>query len=175
MFTHARFVFSLSLLAPSQAGALHKLLSNFLTTFSISSNVLHSEQFSLVFDQFWNIWAAFSAQNWPCLHTSQCFSRQFMNFLWKRSQILSPLPRSPARADHGRKVHAAGPLGQRFFFWRKLKMTDEDSHSTDTSVSSAVRKVFLTTISLAHNRSFTRLILILIRGLRAPDYAAKLH
>ena len=25
---------------------------------------------------------------WPCFHISQCFSGQFMNFLWKRSQIL---------------------------------------------------------------------------------------
>ena len=54
-------------------------------------------------------------------------------------------------------------------------MTDEDSHSTDASVSSALRKVLLKTISLAHNRSFTRLILTLMLGLRAPDYAAKLH
>ena len=52
----------------------------------------NSEQFlSLVVFQFWDIWAAFSAcWNWPCFHIAQCFSRQFMNFLWKRSQILTP-------------------------------------------------------------------------------------
>ena len=51
-----------------------------------------SEQFLLlVFFQFWDIWAAFSAcWNWLCFHIAQCFSRQFMNFLWKRSQILTP-------------------------------------------------------------------------------------
>ena len=34
--------------------------------------------------------------------------RQFMNFLWKRSQILLP------GADYERKIHVAGLLGQRF-------------------------------------------------------------
>jgi len=64
-----------------------------------------------------------------CFHISPCFSRQFMNFLWKRSQI--PLPPG---ADHGCEMHAAGLLGQRFFL-KKFKLADEDSHSTDSSVS----------------------------------------
>ena len=66
-------------------------------------------------------------------------------------------------------------------------MADEDSHSTDTSVSGEVKKVILISILLAHTRIFTRLILMLMRsrlahtffgfncGLWAPDYAAKLH
>ena len=61
-------------------------------------------------------------------------------------------------------------------------MADEDSHSTDTSVSGEVKKVILTSILLAHTRIFTRLISILMRsrvthsffgsncGLWAPDY-----
>ena len=52
---------------------------------------------------------------------------------------------------------------------------DKYSPSTNTSASSAAKKVILITLLLAHTRSFTRLILILIRGLWAPDYAAKLH
>ena len=79
--------------------AFHKLLGKYLATSSISSNFFRfkqlciiSEQFLLlVFFQFWDIWAAFSAcLNWPCFHIEQCFSGQFMNFLWKRSQILTP-------------------------------------------------------------------------------------
>ena len=42
-------------------------------------------------------------------------------------------------------------------------MVDEDSHSTDTSVSGEVKKVILTAILLAHTRIFTRLISILMR------------
>lgn len=46
----------------------------------------------------------------------------------KRSRIASPGP------DHGRKIHAAGLLGQHSFL-RKYKIAHEDSHSTDSSVS----------------------------------------
>ena len=172
--SHARHGFSLSLVAWSQAEAFHKLLSYFLATFSIWSNFFRfvSEHFSLVLDQFWNIWAALSAQNWPCFHTSQCFSRKFMKFLWKRSQILPPLPRwgrSWVQSSCSRAARSA------VFFWRKFEMEDEDSHLTDTSVSGEVKKVVLTTTLLPHTRIFTRLILLLLCGLWAPDYAAKLH
>ena len=45
-------------------------------------------------------------------------------------KILTPLP----GADHGRTIKVAGLLGQRFL--RKIQnMVDEDSHSTDLSVS----------------------------------------
>ena len=47
-----------------------------------------------------------------------------MNFLWKRSQILS------SGADYGREINVALLLGQQFL--KKIqKMADEDSHSTD--------------------------------------------
>ena len=42
------------------------------------------------------------------VYISQCFSRQLMNFLLKRSQILLP------GADHERKMHVARLPGQRF-------------------------------------------------------------
>ena len=147
-------------------------LSVFGATFFVSRNVLHSEHFSLVLDQFWNIWAALSAQNWPCFHTSQCFSKKFMKFLWKRSQILPPLPRwgrSWAQSSCSRAARSA------VFFWRKFEMADEDSYLTDTNVSGEVKKVVLTTTLLAHTIIFTTLILILLCGLWSPDYAAKLH
>ena len=43
-------------------------------------------------------------------------------------------------------------------------MADEDSHSTDTSVSGEVKKVILKSILLAHTRIFTRLISIFMRS-----------
>ena len=67
--------------------------------------------------------------NWPSL---------------KRSQILLP------GADHGRKMYAAGLLGQRFLKenlkWRRKPVSGEEGHSTSL---------------LAHTRIFTRLILTL--------------
>jgi len=58
-------------------------------------------------------------------------------------------------ADQGRKMHAAGLLGQ-----RKCKMADEDSHSTDSSVSDDEGHSDPPTILLAHNRIFTRSIFL---------------
>ena len=70
----------------------------------------------------------------------------------KSSQILLP------GADHGRKMHAAGLLGQRFLkenlTWRTKPVSGEEGHST---------------ILLAHTTIFTRLILILTG---AHDYEA---
>ena len=67
--------------------------------------------------------------NWPSL---------------KKSQILLP------GADHGRKMHAAVLLGQRFLKqnlkWRRKPVSGEEGHSTSL---------------LAHTRIFTRLILTL--------------
>ena len=49
--------------------------------------------------------------------------RQFMNFLWKRSQILLP------GADYERKIHVAGLLGQRFlkenWKWRTKRVSGQ--------------------------------------------------
>ena len=116
-----------------------------------------SEQFLLlVFFQFWDIWVAFSAWlNWPCFHIAQCFSRQFMNFLWKRSRVLTPWG-----ADDRRKIQPGRPglIGQ-MVFWTKFKMVDVDSHLTDTSVWGEKGH---STILMAHNRIFTRIILILM-------------
>ena len=73
--------------------AFHKLHANFLQLLVFRATFcIISEQFLLlVFFQFGDIWAAFSAcLNWPCSHIAQCFSRQFMHFLWKRSQTLTP-------------------------------------------------------------------------------------
>ena len=53
-----------------------------------------------------------------------------MNFLLKKKERAKS---SPPGADHGRKMKAAGLLDQRL--QRKFKMVDEDSHSTDLSVS----------------------------------------
>ena len=39
----------------------------------------------------------------------------------------------PPGADQGRKIKVTGLLGQRFL--EKFKVVDEDSHSTDLSVS----------------------------------------
>ena len=82
---------------------------------------------------------------WPHFHISQCFSRQFMNFLRllisckKRSQILPP------GADNWRKIKVAGLLGRGV--QKKFKMVDEDSHSTNLSVSGEEGH---STILLAH-------------------------
>ena len=67
------------------------------------------------------------------------------------------------------------------FFLRKIKLADEDSHSTDTSVWGALKKVILTTILLSYIRIFARLIWYLCVvfthglncGLWAPDYRAE--
>ena len=78
---------------PTLPRAFHQLYANFLQLLVLRATFcIISEQFLLlVFFQFWDIWAAFSAcLNWSCFHISQCFSRQFMNFPWKRSQILTP-------------------------------------------------------------------------------------
>ena len=53
-----------------------------------------------------------------------------MNLL-KKVEKSSPPP--PPRADHGRKIKVPGLLVSGFS--RKIKMVDEDSHSTDLSVS----------------------------------------
>ena len=78
----------------------------------------------------------------------QCSNSSFL----KRSQILLP------GADHGRNMHAAGLLGQRFLKenlkWRTQPVSGEEGHST---------------ILLVHTRIFTRLILILTG---AHDYEA---
>ena len=118
MFTHARFVFSLSLLARSQAGAFHKLLSNFLTTFSISSNVF---AFWAFFSSFRLILKYLSRLLVLKIDLVSILHNALEDNLWiscekgARSSL-----RSPGGADHGRKVHAAGLLGQRFFFLKKI-------------------------------------------------------
>ena len=62
---------------------------NFVATSRISSNFIYSEQF-LQLSSNSEISEQFLFLNWPFFHTSQCFSRQIMNFLW-RSQTLPPL------------------------------------------------------------------------------------
>ena len=72
--------------------------------------------------------------------------------------FLKKEPDPPPWADHGRNMHAAGLLGQRFLKenlkWRTQPVSGEEGHST---------------ILLVHTRIFTRLILIL-KG--AHDYEA---
>ena len=70
-----------------------------------------------------------------------------------------------------RAVKSAAIFQENF---QKMK-EDKYCHSTNTSASSAAKKVILITLLLDHTRIFTRLILILTRGLWASDYAAKLH
>ena len=60
--------------------AFHKLLGNFVATSRISSNFMYSEQF-LQLSSNSEISEQFLFLNWPFCHTSQCFSRQIMNFL----------------------------------------------------------------------------------------------
>ena len=83
---------------PLLTRAFHKLLGNFLARSSISSNFL---RFKELLHNFWAIsltgflpilryLSSFWCLNWPCFHIAECFSRQFMNLLWKRSQMLTP-------------------------------------------------------------------------------------
>ena len=65
--------------------------------------------------------------------------------------VISYTPRTPLGQIHEHKMHAARLLSQRLFL-RKFKMAEEDSHSSDTSVSSEVKKVILTSVLLAHTR-----------------------
>ena len=60
--------------------AFHKLLGNFVATSRISSNFMYSKQF-LQLSSTSEISEQFLFLNWPFFHTSQCFSRQIMNFL----------------------------------------------------------------------------------------------
>ena len=65
----------------SEVRAFHKLLGNFLATSRISSNFF-------CFEQLFAFWAISSFL--PILRNRSSFRRQFMNFLWKRSQFLPP-------------------------------------------------------------------------------------
>ena len=135
---------------PSQKGshnpsrAFHKLLGNFLATSGIWSNFIISFRTTFCFlSNFSPSLVILRYRN-----SLKCLNSSFL----KRSQILLP------GADHGREMHAAELLGQRFlkenWKWRTKPVSGEEGHST---------------ISLAHTRIFTRLILILTG---AHDYEA---
>ena len=94
----------------------------------MSSNFSHSEQFLYSFLAILRYRKSLKCLNWPFLNISQCFSRQFLNFPWKRSQILL------SGADHGRKTHAGGLLGQWCLKenskWKTKPVSGEEGHST---------------------------------------------
>ena len=121
--------------------------------------------------------------NWPCFHVAQCFSRQFMNLLWKRSQILTPwgqiMGARCSRASRSEVFLNKIQNGGRSTKSRTVQMEQffPDSNLTDTSVWG---KEGHSTILMALTRIFTRLILIFMCslysyifcfncGLRAPD------
>ena len=79
------------------------------------------------------------------------------------SQILPP------GADHGRKIKVAGLLQQVSGFQRKFKTVDEDSHSTDSSVSGEESNSL---ILLAH---YIFWFLLRTKLLSNAGYAAELH
>ena len=110
--------------------AFYKLLGNFLATFSCFEQLFAFWAISLV-TFILRYRSIFWCLNWSFFQISPYFSRQFMNFLWKRSQIL----------PHGRKK-VVGLLGQRFWEkiqnggrrfaldWLELSVAGEEGHST---------------------------------------------
>ena len=75
----------------------------FRATFFVSSNFSNSWQF-LAFYQFSD---NLRSLNWPCFHISQCFSRQFINFLWKWSQFLPRGSRTARSMIHTRLIRVS--------------------------------------------------------------------
>lgn len=96
--------------------------------FLVSSNLLHA---FWAISSFLTILRNPNSFQWPCSHISQCFSR-YVYACPSKKGAGSP----PPGPDHGGwEMHAGGLLGQHSFL-RKYKMAHEDSHSTDSSVSS---------------------------------------
>ena len=95
----------------------------------MSSNFSHSEQFLYSFLAILRYRKSLKCLNWPFLNISQCFSRQFFNFPWKRSQILLPLWGRSWAQDACRRA-SRSVVFKRKFKWKTKPVSGEEGHST---------------------------------------------